>query len=371
MQSDSKSRDDARIHLIWGEDELMVDSKSRELVGKLCPVQEQKFGLEIIDGDADNADSAVSAINQTLSALRTIGFLSAGKTVWLKDANFLDTGVVGKSKAVKAAMELLTETVKSGMPADIYLVITSPKVFRGSAFYKACAANGKVVEFGIASSAKEKNTDSIDFAKGLLKTEQINISDGALRVFLSRCGNDKRQIMQEVTKLASYQNADAAISVDDIITITTANPESEYWELADAVGKRESRRALGIFAKQSRQGGSAIGMVVGIEKKFQQLLIIRDLMRLKSISYDGRSASWRSTPEAEARIDAVVADKRQDPRKMHPYRLMMLCRDAMNYTRAEMVQALRQSLKTHETMVSSMIPQAAMVELLILKTTRK
>lgn len=368
MQSDSKPGDEVRVHLIWGEDELMVDGKSRELVERLCPAQEQKFGLDIIDGEAGNSDAAVAAVNQTLSALRTIGFLSDGKTVWLRGADFLDTGIVAKSQAVKAAMDRLTETIKSGIPSDCRLVITSPKVFRGSGFYKACATNGKVQEFGIATSAKDKNTDSIEFAKGLIKSEQINMRDDALHVFISRCGSEKRQIVQEVAKLAAYQNADVPINVDDVITMTTASPESEYWELADAVGKRDMGRALKILDKQIRQGGSAIGMVAGIEKKFQQLLILRDMLRLKWISYDRRSAAWNGNPEAERRIDAVIDDKRQDPRKMHPYRLMMLCRDAMNYSRAELIQALKHALKTHETMVSAMIPQAAMVELLILKT---
>lgn len=345
--------------------------RAREIANALCPPDQQKFGLEVVNGEASNADQALAAINEVVAALRTVGFLGDGKTVWLKDAQFLDAGVVGKVKGVKEGVERLTALIAGGVGEGNSLIISAEKVFRGSSFYKTCSSKGNVYELSVASSAKEKSQNSIQFAKDQLKSQQVQMTDDALRAFLNRCGSDKRQTAQEVQKLATYYDGVAPLDVEAVTILTSASVESEYWELADAVGKRDAKSALSVLRNQLELGGSPIGMVVGIERKISQLLVIRECLRLKAITQDSRSASWRSDPKIDPLIDRIIVDKRQDPRKMHPFRLLMLCKDAMNFSRAELKRGLRQAIETHEKLVSAMLPESSMLELLILRLTRR
>ena len=79
----------ANIHAVVGSDEAEVKRVAAELAHKLAPDDAGDFGLEVIDGVADNADQAASRIASTIEALQTLPFFGSSKVVWLKNSNFL------------------------------------------------------------------------------------------------------------------------------------------------------------------------------------------------------------------------------------------------------------------------------------------
>ena len=83
--------------------------KLAELAEKLKPKDAGEFGLEIIDGAADNAEQAAARIRSTVEALRTLPFFGGEKLIWLKDANFLGDDQKARSAAVQEALEELIE----------------------------------------------------------------------------------------------------------------------------------------------------------------------------------------------------------------------------------------------------------------------
>src|SRR6266550_1855554 len=78
-----------KIYAVVGSDESEVKRAAAELAEKLTPPSAGDFGLEIIDGCADNADQATARIRSTIEALQTLPFLGGEKLVWLKNVNFL------------------------------------------------------------------------------------------------------------------------------------------------------------------------------------------------------------------------------------------------------------------------------------------
>src|SRR2546421_4135873 len=95
----------ANIRVIVGSDEARVKREAAELAKQLAPAEAGEFGLEIIDGAADNVDGAATAVRLTIAALQTIPFFGGGELVWLKNANFLFHHVKGKSLNVLEALE--------------------------------------------------------------------------------------------------------------------------------------------------------------------------------------------------------------------------------------------------------------------------
>ena len=79
----------AKIYAVVGSDDVEVKHIAAELAEKLKPAEAGDFGLEIIDGAADNSDQAAARIRSTIEALRTLPFFGGAKVVWLKNANFL------------------------------------------------------------------------------------------------------------------------------------------------------------------------------------------------------------------------------------------------------------------------------------------
>src|SRR5438132_6337094 len=129
----------AKIYAVVGSDDVEVKQTAAELAENLKPAAAGDFGLETIDGAADNADQAAARIRSTIEALRTLPFFGGEKLVWLKNANFLGDDQKARSAAVQTALEELAETIDSGLGSEIIFLITAIDVDKRRSFYKTLA----------------------------------------------------------------------------------------------------------------------------------------------------------------------------------------------------------------------------------------
>src|SRR4028118_2002205 len=112
------------IRAVVGSDESEVKRAARELAQQLTPPESGEFGTEIIDGCADNADAAVSRVNQTIEALLTLPFFGGGKLVWLKSANFMGDTPAGRAASVIDALAKLSDILSRGLPPDVTFLLS-------------------------------------------------------------------------------------------------------------------------------------------------------------------------------------------------------------------------------------------------------
>ena len=76
--SEPKSKN---IFAVVGSDEGAVKTAARELADRLTPPDAGEFGVEVIDGAADNAGIGATRVHEAVAALRTLPFFG-GKLVW-------------------------------------------------------------------------------------------------------------------------------------------------------------------------------------------------------------------------------------------------------------------------------------------------
>src|SRR5437588_7481723 len=114
----------AKIYAVVGSDDVEVKRTAAELVEKLKPANAGEFGLETIDGAADNADQAATRIRSTIDALQTLPFFGCEKVVWLKNANFLGDDQKARSAAVQAALEELGVWIEVGLGPEVTFLIS-------------------------------------------------------------------------------------------------------------------------------------------------------------------------------------------------------------------------------------------------------
>src|SRR6059036_400512 len=87
-------------YAVVGSDEAEVKRVATGLATQLTPPGAGDFGVEVIDGAADNAEQAAARIRSTVEALQTLPFLGGTKLVWLKNANFLGDTPIGRTATV-------------------------------------------------------------------------------------------------------------------------------------------------------------------------------------------------------------------------------------------------------------------------------
>src|ERR1700745_88550 len=118
----------ANIHAVVGSDEAAGKRVAAGLGQKLYPDDAGDFGLEVMDGSADNADQAAARIRSAIEALQTLPFFGSTKVVWLKNANFLGDDPKARSAAVQSALEQLSALIDNGVGTEVTLLISATEV---------------------------------------------------------------------------------------------------------------------------------------------------------------------------------------------------------------------------------------------------
>jgi DNA polymerase-3 subunit delta len=126
-----------QIYFFGGSDELPVRQEAQKLANKLVPPKDREFGLEIVNGFANNTDEALTIINRLREAINTLPFLGGNKVVWLKNTNLYgDLSFARESKTVVEALSELADELKRGLPDGVTLLVSATQIDKRRALFK-------------------------------------------------------------------------------------------------------------------------------------------------------------------------------------------------------------------------------------------
>jgi len=192
----------ANVQAVVGSDESEVKRTAADLATKLTPPDAGDFGLEVIDGVADNADQAASRIRSTIEALQTLPFFGEGKLVWLKNANFLGDTAIGRAASVQSALVELAEIIKGDFGANVTFLLSATEVDKRRSFYKALANRAELQIFDrLDSSRSGWEEEATEIVRARATKRKLQFDDEALDLFVLLTGGDTRQIDSELEKI--------------------------------------------------------------------------------------------------------------------------------------------------------------------------
>lgn len=276
----------ANIHAVVGSDESEVKRVAAELAQKLTPPDAGDFGLEIIDGCADNADQAASRIRSAIEALQTLPFFGGAKVVWLKNANFLADSVMGRSAAVQDALEELTAIINSDFADGITLLFSATEVDKRRSFYKTLGKRTDVQVFDkLDSSRSGWEEEATEVVLSHAKKRRLQFENGALELFVLLTGGDTRQIDNELEKIDIYLGDKRSVDVDLVRELVPLSRSGVIFELGNALAARDLERALRLVRRLLDQGETAIGILLAaVLPTIRNLLLAKDLMEHNRLS---------------------------------------------------------------------------------------
>lgn len=322
-----------QIYVFSGEDDYLLVQDAKNLINKLMPLAEQTMGLEVIEAQARKAEEAAANLARCIEALRTPGFMGARKIIWLKQANFLDRGIIARAREVSDLLASLAKAISSGLPQGNILIITATAFDRASALFKACSAKGQISrQEELKPFQKEKA--AANFTRELLRKNNLQAPPEAVSAIVELVGTDSRQLAQEIDKLAAFVYPRQKIGGEDVAAIVSASRESEAIHLADAVGMRNLPKAVQIMRQLLFQKENPIGLIMALESRFRYLMILR-----------------AAAGEDEEQIAAFLASDKGRP--MHPYFLGRLKEQAKLFSRQELAEIRDALLETRLKLVSS------------------
>jgi DNA polymerase-3 subunit delta len=358
----------AEIYAIVGSDEAEVKRAAAELAQKLVPQDAGDFGLEVIDGAADNVDQAAARIRSAIEALQTLPFFGSTKVVWLKSANFLGDDAKARSAAVQSALEELSTLIDNGFGPGVTLLISATEVDKRRSFYKALVKRAELQVFDRLDSARTGwEEEATELVRRRSKKRKLQFDDGALDLFVLLTGGDTRQIDNELEKLDTFLAKDRAVGVELVRELVPLSRAGVIFELSNALAARDLELALTLVRRLLEQGESAIGILLAaIVPTIRNLLLAKDLMEQHGIR---RPHSPFQFISAINRLPAKATEHlpRKKDGSINAYGLAIAAQHANQFETKQLIEAMRACLDANVKLVTTQLDHELILTEVVVK----
>ncbi len=344
----------AKIHAVVGSDESEVKRVAAELAAKLTPPDAGDFGLEIIDGSADNAEQAASRIRAATEALQTLPFFGGGKLVWLKSANFLGDSIMGRASSVQDALEQLTATLEGGLGNDVIFLLSATEVDKRRSFYKSLGKRSEIqIIDRLDASRSGWEEEATELVRARSKKRKLHFEDEALDLFVLLTGGDTRQIENELEKIDLYLGTERLVRAEHVRELVPLSRVGVIFELGNALAARDLEHALKLVRRLLDQGESAIGLLlVALLPTVRNLLVAKDLMERHRIPRPSAPYSFIS---ALGRLPESATEHlpRKKDGSINGYALGIAAQYAHRFQTEQLIAGLEACLEANVQLVST------------------
>jgi DNA polymerase-3 subunit delta len=358
----------ANIHAVVGSDEAEVKHVAAELAVKLTPPGAGDFGLEIIDGAADNADQAAARIRSTIEALQTLPFFGSTKLVWLKNANFLGDDQKARSAAVQSALEELSELLDRGIGSEITFLISATEVDKRRAFYKTLVKRAEIQVFDRLDSGRAGwEEEATEIVQQRAKKRKLQFDDDALDLFVLLTGGDKRQIDNELEKLDTFLGKDRVVGVELVRELVPLSRTGVIFELSNALAARDLEQALTLVRRLLDHGESAVGiLLVAIVPTIRNLLLAKDLMERHRLRPPHSPFQFIS---AINRLPAKATEHlpRKKDGSINAYGLGIAAQHADRFETNQLIDAMQACLEANRQLVTTQLDHELILTEVVVK----
>ncbi len=242
----------------------------------------------------------------------------------------LAEGISAPSGDETALQDWLSKKPEKGQ----VLVIAASELEAKSAFVKQVKDLGYFIERKVA--AKLKDLDLTEFVTETLAPFKKKLQPAALEKLKDRIGGNIRLLHSELEKLALHSDG-PAITAKDVDLLVGHARDEEYFELAEAVQKRDADGALKYLHDSLAQGAAPLMLLGSITSIVRNLLLSFERMAQLSGGKPPRSYNdfqARLWPKIEAEAKAA---KSKVP---HPYAAFMGMQAAQAHGRQELLRGL-------------------------------
>jgi DNA polymerase-3 subunit delta len=170
-----------------------------------------------------------------------------------------------------AALESLAAYARDPAPYTC-LVLVASKISKNSKLYRAVAANGVAYEY-VAPRKSEYAGEVVR----MLAERGKRVSAGVAQAVVDLVGRDLRRLDTETEKLAAYTGDAAVVTAEDVAQVVAAGAAASVFELTDAVGERDTLRALRILRRLLQAGESPLGIHAMLTRHVRALVGARAL----------------------------------------------------------------------------------------------
>jgi DNA polymerase-3 subunit delta len=232
----------ANIYILQGDDELSIQEVIHNLV-------------ERVDSGAFAGMNSVRLDGRTIKSGEMANHVNMLPLGGSKRLVILDYAV--EALKAKADQEWLAEMVKSMSETTVLvLVIPDSQKYKNGEMVWQAAGKSHWLRKSLKESGKsvewvEKPLPSLrempEWIMNEAHSQGANFDGRAAAELANLVGNDLYQARQEITKALNYCGKDQPITRDVVRLLCSQSREEDIFDMVDAVGQRDARKALGLL----------------------------------------------------------------------------------------------------------------------------
>lgn len=368
----AKSKEASVSSNVWawvGTDDLRVKEAAAARARELTPPDAGEFGLEIIEGGADNADHAARIVRNTMEALQTLPFFGGGKVVWLKGVTFLADNQTGRAQTTVAALEELMALLTAGIPADVQFILSASEVDKRRSFFLNLKKVANLEVFDLIDTSKSGWEELVGQLVGRRADEYgLEFENEALELFTMLAGEDTRQIDNELEKLDLYLGEERRVRPEDVRSIVSQSKGGVVFELGNAIGQRQLAYALALVDQLLEENEQPIGILLAaIVPKVRNLFAAKQIEERHKIKAGASYGSYAAALERLPPKETARLPKKKDGSGLNVYPLFLAAKEAAKFTGAELRVALEECLKANRRLVTSSLDPVIVLNQLLFR----
>jgi DNA polymerase-3 subunit delta len=357
----------SQVHVIYGSDEGSVAEAALALYTKLKPEGGDDFSQETIDGVVGNAEDAYIACSKVIEALQTLPFFGGGKTVWLKNANFLGSDRTSEAERAKEGTEALITCLEEGLPEEVHFLLSSTAIHKGRRFYKFLNKAANIEVFDKPDVGRDGwQQEMIPIVKNKAAELGLSFSGYALDLFITLAGVDTRQIASELDKLDVYLDERREITEEDVRKLVPLSHAGVVFEIGNALQTKNAGRAFELIDQQLARKESAIGIL-----RASIIPTVRNLF-MSAVVSQGRNVPTNNYRQYASALDGLPANERAWlPQKkaggVNAYPMFLASQNAKAFGVNKLADAMKACLAADKSLVSSGLDDRIVLHRLVAK----
>lgn len=252
----------APLYFICGEEEFLADRAVNRLVDKLVDPAFKDFNYTVLYGKECKAE-------QILDGAMTLPMFAERRVILVKRAEELSA----------ETLDELIPYMKSPSPGTC-LIFHASKIDKRRKFFLELKKTDYLVEY---EQLKYEQLDKfiVRFVQQEAARLGKRLETDAVDMLIYFSGNNLRELVAQMEKLAAYSGKRDVITCDDVQCMTSDTKVDTVFEFSKALANRNLERSLRqmqILLRDPDSPYSLLGAVGALAKKFRELIVLRELL---------------------------------------------------------------------------------------------
>lgn len=254
LNEDLKTGQFKKVYLLYGEEGYLKRQYKERFVKTVIP-----------EGDTMNYayyEGKGIVPGEVIDLAETMPFFADRRLIVMENTGFF-----------KNAAPEMAEYMKQ-LPDTVCFLFIENEVDKRGKMYKAVKDKGRIVELPYQDEATLKR-----WILGIVKREDKQITEAALKLLLEMVGTDMENIQRELEKVFCYTLDRSEITPEDIREVCVTQMTSRIFEMIDAVAAGKQKRALDLYYDLLALKEPPLRILFLMTRQFRLMLQVKELQK--------------------------------------------------------------------------------------------